>query len=139
MKFTDTMKIALHRLRISKTFFTYCVIGATSAVIDFSGLIIGVEILRFPLILANSLSFSAAVINSFYWHRRITFRNTHPRVLRQFFVFVACATLGVAINNAVLFFMAEIVGVWYVFGKAVATGIALLWNYSINKRFIFAK
>lgn len=134
------MKIApALSFRISKTFFTYCVIGATSAVIDFSALIIGVEVLRFPLILANSFSFLAAVINSFYWNRRITFRNTHPRVIRQFFIFVICAGVGVAINNAILFFMAEIIGVWYVFAKVIATGFALLWNYSINKRFIFAR
>lgn len=121
------------------TFITYCLVGAVSAAIDFGILIGAVEIMRLPLLLANTLSFSVAAVNGFYWNRRVTFKNAHPKILRQFFFFVLCALVGVLINNAVLFFMARVIGVWYVLGKAIATGVALAWNYSINKLVIFAK
>lgn len=130
--------LARYRKRYA-TFITYCMIGSVSAGIDFGILIAGVEIMRLPLLLANTLSFSAAAVNSFYWNRHITFKSAYPKILRQFLFFVACALIGVIINNAVLFFMAHIVGVWYVLGKAAATGVALAWNYSINKFVIFAK
>ena len=121
------------------TFIRYCLIGSVSAGIDFSILIMSIEIIGFPLLAANTLSFSVAAFNSFYLNRRITFQNTYPDVFRQFVLFIACALIGVAINNAVLFLMARIIGIWYVFGKIIATGAALVWNYSINKRIIFAK
>ena len=118
-------------------FVKYCLVGGLSAVIDFLVLIFLIEFFQTPILLANSISFSLAVVNNYYFSRRFTFRNTNPQIGRQFILFFAGALVGLIINNGVLVSLVNI-GMWYILAKILATGIALLWNYFINKKIIFA-
>ncbi len=53
----------------------------------------------------------------------------------QMFLFIFTSLLGLGINQAVMWFFIDIVGLWYMFSKIIASAIVMIWNY-ITKRYI---
>lgn len=53
----------------------------------------------------------------------------------QMFLFIFTSLLGLGINQAVMWFFIDIVGLWYMFSKIIASAIVMAWNY-ITKRYI---
>jgi len=58
----------------TRQFAKFCIVGASSFVIDTSLTILLHYGLHLPLVLALTLAFLVAVCNGFYWNRRWTFR-----------------------------------------------------------------
>jgi len=54
-------------------FLKFCVVGTLGALIDFGGLNLLILTFGFSKILANTCSFTAAVISNFIWNRLWTF------------------------------------------------------------------
>lgn len=53
----------------------------------------------------------------------------------QMFLFIFTSLLGLGINQAVMWFFIDIIGLWYMFSKIIASAIVMVWNY-ITKRYI---
>jgi len=110
--------------------------GIISASIDFGILFILVHFYSFNVIIANTISFSFAVINSFLFNKFWTFRNKDKNYSKQFFKFLIVSIIGLILNNLFLFIIIKF-GVWYLFAKVIVTFIVLFWNFFINKFWTF--
>ena len=91
------------------------------------------------LTLANTISFTTAVISNFTWNRFWTYPESRSKPLGgqlgQFFV---VNIAGLAINLTVLNALDPLFKPWLGFysynaAKAVATIIAMFWNYGVNR------
>jgi len=86
----------------TRQFVKFCLVGASSTVIDFSL----VYFLRFhvglPIALAASISFLVSVANGFYWNRRWTFRATGGDARRQYPKFLATNLIGYTLNLSIM-------------------------------------
>lgn len=85
-----------------RQFIKFCIVGATSTIIDF-GLL---NLLKFhfglPLALAATCSFLVAVANGFYWNRRWTFRAGDGDARRQYPKFLATNVIGWMLNLSIM-------------------------------------
>lgn len=129
-------------------FVKFCVVGLSNLLIDYS--ISYVLTFHFKLwwVLAQMISFSVAVTNSFFWNRRWTFQahggNNHKQQYAMFFtVNIIGLVLNLAIMKAVFF---AFTGSWHgqppekidwVIAKMSATVIVVLWNFLANKHWTF--
>jgi putative flippase GtrA len=86
--------------------------------------------------LAKALSYSVGVVNSYLWNRAWTF-NAADRSWRSFLPFVLTNLAGLAINAGVLHVGMFTFGIPETIVLVLATGIAFLWNFLINKRIVF--
>lgn len=54
---------------------------------------------------------------------------------RQMILFIVTSLMGLGINQLVMWTCVELIGIWYMAAKLVASGIVMVWNY-FTKRFI---
>lgn len=99
------------------------------------------------LALFNTISFSTAVINSYFWNKYWTFSETaHAKSgMGQFISFVAVTLVGLAINDSIILAF-KIAGApqgitidqWINIAKVIATSASLVWNFFGYKIAVFA-
>jgi putative flippase GtrA len=86
----------------ARQFVKFCIVGASSTIIDFGLLNLLKFKLGLPLALAASLSFLVAVFNGFYWNRKWTFRAGAGDMKRQYPKFLATNIIGWLLNLTIM-------------------------------------
>lgn len=137
-----------------KQFLKFAAVGALNTGIDFAVL----NLLMFStgiyggqwLIFFNSISFAAAVVNSYFWNKHWTFKkegNGTEKAAGEFFQFLLISIVGLLLNSGIVYGIATFVhplfglssALWANFAKVLATGIALIWNFIGYKFIVFKK
>jgi putative flippase GtrA len=121
-------------------FVKFAIVGAIGMVVDLTILNIMHKVVGLPLLVANTISFSVAVLSNFTWNRLWTFPESRARpLIPQLAQFALVNVVGLAINNLVLWFVFTLVrdvvpDPWnYNLAKIIAIGVVLFWNYGINR------
>jgi len=127
-------------------FSRFLAVGAVGTLLDFSLLTL-LKLAGLPTLLANSLSFTAGLVNNFTWNRLWTFGDViQPDWRRQLVQFTAVSLVGLALNNLIVLSLEGIFGTmlgqpdWgYLPAKVIATGAVVFWNYFANRMWTFKK
>jgi len=136
-------------------FLKFAVVGTIGAVVDFGTLYILHVLFKVPLVVANTCSFTAAVVSNFIWNRYWTYPDSRSKPIRtQLTQFFVVNIIGGGINTLILILLRdpfvtilEQIGssiallatpeTAYKFGynlaKVVATAVVLFWNFFINR------
>jgi putative flippase GtrA len=121
-------------------FIKFAIVGTIGAAVDFSVLNLAYKAFGLPLVAANTLSFTLAVLSNFTWNRLWTFPESRARPIRsQLPQFALVNVVGLVINNLILLglhvvFSSFINDPWdYNLAKAVAIVIVLFWNFGANR------
>lgn len=136
-------------------FLKFSVVGTIGAVVDFGTLYLLHVLLGLPIVLANTCSFTAAVLSNFTWNRYWTYPDSRSKPVRtQLLQFFVVNIVGWGINTGILLLLrypcVSLVGnvarvlslalsaemlykVGYNLAKAIATGVVLFWNFGINR------
>lgn len=122
-------------------FLRFAVVGTWGFAVDFSVLNFLIFVVHLPAWLANTCSFTIAVLNTFALNRIWTVPESRQRPLNtQLAQFFLVNLVGYAINELV--FLGSHALVWqYLFtaalawnlAKATASGVALFWNFGANR------
>lgn len=126
----------------------YATVGLSNVALDVLLLNAAIRLSRVThgrlLILFASLSFLAAVLNSYYWNGRWTFQ-ARLRWKAQLPTFAGINIIGLAINDAVIYLLTALPHPW--FGdsavlhvneaKAAAIAVTATWNFLAYRCFIF--
>lgn len=131
------MELILKLIYKNKLFIKYCIVGGTAAVVDFGILAILKEVFNVHYLVAATLSFILAALTNYSLNRRWTFRSDGQK-RRQIPIFFTVATLGLLLNNGMMYIGVEFLALWYIWAKVIATGVVLMWNFLGNKYFTFA-
>jgi putative flippase GtrA len=121
-------------------FLKFAIVGATGMVVDLTVLNVMHKVFGLPLLVANTISFTTAVLSNFTWNRLWTFPESRERPLvPQLAQFGLVNVIGLAINNLVLWIVFNLINGFvpdpldYNLAKIVAIGVVLFWNYFINR------
>lgn len=88
--------------------------------------------------LAKALSYTAGVVNSFYWNKNWTFRSHARRTgWKSFLPFVLVNLVGVLVNAGSMHFCLGLLGLNEALAFVGATGITLAWNFLVSKFIVF--
>ncbi|MDF1516054.1 MAG: GtrA family protein [Anaerolineae bacterium] len=142
--------ITQYRSEITR-FLKFSVVGTIGAIVDFSILNLLRGGLSWPLALANTVSFTCAVMSNFLWNRFWTYPDSRSKPLgKQLLTFFAVNLAGWGINTGILLLLtnplaglaSSLLGVTdpviadrygYNGAKVIATGVVLFWNFFINR------
>ncbi len=135
-------------------FGKFIVVGVLNTLIDFAIL----NVLSYltgiysggSLVILNSISFTAAVINSYFLNKYWTFKEQSFGGVRagEASGFLIVSLIGLAINGAIVFGVTTYIhpplafftpALWENFAKILATGVALIWNFIGYKFVVFKK
>ncbi len=129
-------------------FAKFCLVGASSFIIDSSISFLLFFGLHVSVNLANSVSFLAGVTNGFVWNSRWTFSHIEVGNARtRFAKFLAVNVVGLALNllcvNAILLFLngsahhSATSKISYFVAKLGACAVVVFWNFFANKHWTF--
>ena len=133
------IKFIINLIKKNQQFFKYCVGGGTAFIIDFGLLYFLTEVANLWYLWSANFSFIVAAFVNYLIQRFWTFQSDEPRALRQFFVFLAVQIVGLFINNTIMYTLVEYFSIWYIFSKAVAAAVVLIWNFWASRMFVFNK
>lgn len=136
-------------------FLKFSVVGTIGAVVDFGTLYLLHVVVGLPIVLANTCSFTAAVLSNFTWNRYWTYPDSRSKPIRtQLAQFFVVNIAGWGINTGILVLLrypcVSLVGaatramalsltpellykLGYNLAKAIATGVVLFWNFFVNR------
>ncbi|MDM8519488.1 GtrA family protein [Anaerolineales bacterium HSG6] len=139
-------------------FGKFAVVGLIGAVVDFALFNIMLYLLRdvwqiqiswqlfgldvnWVLLMANTVSVSAAIISNFTWNRLWTFPESRARKKRKQLVqFTTVNVVGLLLNNIILLIAYAFIAPYVEsallsdnLAKAAAIGIVLFWNFGANR------
>ena len=131
-------------------FIKFCIIGASSTVIDFA--ISYTLTFHFGLnqTLAKSISFVFSVSNGFFWNSRWTFRGMGSGCLHEMYTkFIAINAVGLVLNITLFKlvqvpFSGRFIGQGkpskpvFILAFGVATFCVAFWNFTANRKWTFA-
>ena len=143
-------------------FLRFAAVGTLGAVIDFGTLNLLVQLAGFPKVLANTCSFTVAVISNFVWNRLWVYPETRgDPFAKQFVQFVVVNVAGLGINTIIFYGsdrwilgeaglfadpmrrLALTIGMThfdlaYNAAKVLATAVVLFWNFFVNRLWTFS-
>ncbi|MBT4277472.1 GtrA family protein [Candidatus Falkowbacteria bacterium] len=119
-----------------KLFIKYCIVGGTAAVVDFGILFILTDFFSVYYLTSATASFIVSALVNYSLNRSWTFQSNGKK-RKQLPIFFTIATLGLIINNGIMYTGVEFFGLWYILAKVIATGVVLIWNFLGNKYFTF--
>ncbi len=132
--------------REAERFFKFLIVGTIGFGVDFGLLTFLVEIVGLEPVVANTFSFSAAVVSNFTLNRYWTYPDSRSKRRRiQLLQFGMVSIIGLAINNLILVLLQHpfdgllravhapqgLGG--YIPAKMVATIVVLFWNFFVNR------
>jgi putative flippase GtrA len=84
-------------------FFRFAMVGIIGAVVDFGVMNLLTRLFHFPLVLAGTISFIAAVLSNFTWNRYWTYPDSRSKTItHQLVTFSIVSVLGLAIRVPLL-------------------------------------
>ncbi len=120
-----------------RQFIKFALVGISSTVIDWGIYLVLTRFLGIYYLMAKILSFSIAVINSYIWNRRWTFRSNDPQKLREFIKFLIIAFVGVILNTLIMYIVVDFIRLSDIYGLFFASAIVMFWNFTANKYYTF--
>lgn len=118
-------------------FLKYCVVGATGTFIDLASLYVFVEYYSIPILGATVLSFLLAVTNNFILNKIWTFKSKSKNYRKLYIKFLMVSLIGLGLTVTSMYVMVNLIGVWYMFAKALTSLMVLVWNFLANKLWTF--
>jgi putative flippase GtrA len=133
-------------------FLRFAVVGVINTGLDW-GILFGLSKLTGVtsgngIIPLNIISFSVAVINSYFLHMHWSFADKEGHEEgRKFVKFLAVNLIGLFVNTVIVRFVTTDIhamfnlsaSLWLLVAKAVATAVSLIWNFIGFKLFVFKK
>ncbi len=96
-------KLALHQNPAARQFVKFCIVGASSTVINFGVDNIQHYKLHAPLVPSLTVGFLLSCLNGFFWNRQWTFRTARGHsAATQSLRFIAVNIVGFLLNNTIV-------------------------------------
>ena len=118
-------------------FLTYVFFSGIATATDFSVLIGLTELAGVNYLLSAAAGYVTGMVVHYLLNKRNTFKNRSHQYAAQFGVHASVATIGLALQQALLFALVQGTGMWYVQAKVLTTIVVLAWNYAGHSKLTY--
>lgn len=129
----------INQYPFAKQFIKFCIIGGSSALINFVIYFSFTNFLAVWYIYSAVWGFSISAIFNFTFNKLWTFRNkeTGKQVINQAIKFSIVIMSGLIINTSIIYGLTEQVGIHWLLSWVFATGLLTFWNFGFNRLWTF--
>lgn len=118
-------------------FFRYLFVGGFAFIVDFTLLYVFSDICGIYYLISAMLSFIISLIVNYlistYW---VFNKNQMENKVMEFGIFSLIGVIGLIFTEIILYLCTDIIGLYYLISKIIATGIVMFWNF-LARRFLF--
>lgn len=93
----------------------------------------------FQLQVANVLSWTGAVVFSYFANRIFVFESKKKNILKEFIAFISSRLLTLLLDMGIMWLLSTFLGINYNISKIVAMVLVTIGNYVIGKFIVFRK
>jgi len=119
-------------------FLRFCTVGLGNTAVDFTAFFL-LTLGGVPYLLAQALSYSAGIVNSYFFNRRWTFRVTHKANVLEAANFVVVNVFSLLVASVLLAVLHDSYHLNLWFCKFVATGAGIVVNFAGSRLWVFAE
>lgn len=106
--------------------------------VDFGTLVLLVEAAHVHYIISATIGFvvgtTITYLLSIYW---IFARRNVQRKSAEYGVFIAVGVVGVLVNDGLLWFFTDVLGIYYMLSRMLSASAVFFWNFFARKRLLF--
>lgn len=119
-------------------FSKFAIVGAVATSVHYVVLILLVQALDLNPVHASATGFVCGAFVGYVLNYRVTFRSSkrHWETIPKFFL---AALSGLVINTLIMMALTGGMNVHYLMSQVVATGMVLMWNFSVNRWWTFGE
>ncbi len=119
-------------------FLRFCTVGLGNTTVDFTAFFL-LTLAGAPYLLAQVLSYSAGIANSYFFNRKWTFSVDRKANVPEAASFIIVNCLSLLISSGMLAVLHDVnhLNLW--FCKVAATGTAVIVNYLGSRLWVFAE
>ncbi len=122
--------------KLVKQILKFGVVGGGAFLIDYSILYVLTEFVGIHYLISSVISFIISLIFNYilsiYW----VFDVTKKQTAKEIIIFVILSVIGLGINQIVMYVGSDLLQIYYMITKLVATFIVMVWNFVTRKIFI---
>lgn len=122
-----------------KQIFRFGIVGIIAFIIDYTLLYIFTDILGINYLISSGLSFIISVIFNYVASIKYVFNTGHKQGLKDVIIFILLSTIGLGINEIIMFIGVNYLHMHYMIVKIGATAIVMIYNFITRKIFVEKK
>jgi putative flippase GtrA len=135
-------RISAEHAEIASQFIKFAIVGVANTLVDFGVYLLltrGTSVLADHIYIANTLAFCSAATFSFFVNKRWTFGRKDAVTVHEAAKFYIAVTGGFALGMTTFYLLVSHAGFDDRIAKLGATVVTVLWNFVLNKFWVFAE
>ena len=113
------------------------IVGGIATIIDFAVFYILHEVLGINTIISNVCSFTVSVVYNYIASIKWVFDvDENKNKKTQFVLFIVFSLIGMGINTAIVYICTDLMNLYSMIGKVIATGVVMVFNFITRKKFL---
>ena len=115
----------------------FVIVGGIATIIDFVIFFLLHEILKINTLISNITSFSISVIYNYIASVKWVFDvDKDKNKKEQFIIFIVLSIIGLIINTIIVYICIDVIKMYSIIGKILATAIVMVFNFVTRKLFL---
>lgn len=116
------------------------IVGFLCFFIDYGLMVFFTEVFHFNYLVSAMLSYVISTVVNYYLSMRYVFQSKDDvSKVREFCIFVILSTIGLGVNEIVMWLAVDCVGIFYMIAKIGATAVVMVYNFVSRKIFLEKK
>lgn len=113
-------------------------VGFLCFFIDYGIMVFLTEVDGVHYLLSSGISFTVSVIVNYVLSLTYVFETEQKNRVKEFIIFVVLSVIGLGINQVLMWFCVDILGIFYMISKIGATAVVMVYNF-ITRKMILEK
>lgn len=112
----------------------FVVVGAMTFVVDYGLLYIFTTWAEWHYLYSNAIAFTAAVLFNYWLCVVLVFKDAKQQTKKRATIFIGSSIVGLFLNQICMWFLVDILSIYYLIAKIFATIIVMLCNYVMKRK-----
>ncbi len=114
----------------------FCLVGGSCFLLDYGLLYVLTEYGGINYLYSSGISFTTTVLINYWLCVVYVFHGAKKQTKKQATIFIGSSIAGLAINQLCMWLLVDIIGMYYMYAKLVATAVVTVWNYVMKRKAI---
>jgi putative flippase GtrA len=110
------------------------IVGSLSFLLDYGLLYFCTEWLSIYYLYSSAISFTVSVALNYWLCVVYVFTNAGKQNRKQAVLFFGSSVVGLGLNQISMWMFVELLGMYYMLAKILATIIVMIWNYIMKRK-----
>lgn len=106
--------------------------------IDYGIMVFLTEIVNINYLISSGMSFTVSVIVNYILSLTFVFDTKKGNKIKEFVIFIILSVIGLGLNQVLMWFCVDVLGIFYMISKIGATAIVMVYNF-ITRKLILEK